>query len=192
MVGSTNDRAARPRAALTIWPLSPAGQQASKRRSSLCGVLVWLRGLPSQRRGLFLYTRTLRPLVLGNRCRSRFLPQMLFKRTRGLASRWLDLAEDRLRLDRLSRNDVGSTFFPWAFGPFLARQESMPPKEGVSPPPSSAPLRPLGHPIAQARSGTPTGGCVVDRLRPVDRHRGRGGRGLENSKEKRHGQHRFL
>jgi len=40
----------------------------------------------------------------------------------------------------------------------------------VSPPPSSAALRP--------------GGCVVDRLRPDDRHRGRGGRGLANSKEK--------
>jgi hypothetical protein len=25
---------------------------------------------------------------------------------------WLDLAEDRLRLDRLSRNAVVSTFFP--------------------------------------------------------------------------------
>jgi hypothetical protein len=41
----------------------------------------------------------------------------------------------------------------------------------VSPPPSSAVLRP-------AR------GCVADRLRPVDRHRGRDGRGLESSKEK--------
>ena len=30
----------------------------------------------------------------------------------------------------------------------------------------------------------PPCGCVVDRPRPVDRHRGRGGRGLENSKEK--------
>jgi uncharacterized protein (DUF736 family) len=45
-----------------------------------------------------------------------------------LASPWLDLAEDRLGLDRLSRNAVGSTFFPWAFGPFLARQESTPPR----------------------------------------------------------------
>src|SRR5258708_11467000 len=35
----------------------------------------------------------------------------------------------------------------------------------VSPPPSSAVLRPCG--------------CVVDRLRPSDRHRGRDGRGLE-------------
>jgi uncharacterized protein (DUF736 family) len=30
------------------------------------------------------------------------------------ASPWLDLAEGRLRLDRLNRNGVGSIFFPWA------------------------------------------------------------------------------
>jgi uncharacterized protein (DUF736 family) len=30
------------------------------------------------------------------------------------ASQWLDLAEGRLRLDRLSRNGCGATFFPWA------------------------------------------------------------------------------
>jgi uncharacterized protein (DUF736 family) len=30
------------------------------------------------------------------------------------ASQWLDLAEGRLRLDRLSRNGGGATFFPWA------------------------------------------------------------------------------
>ena len=53
---------------------------------------------------------------------------MLFSARERLASLWLDLAEDRLRLDRLSRNAVGSTFFPWAFGPFLARQESTPPR----------------------------------------------------------------
>jgi hypothetical protein len=29
------------------------------------------------------------------------------------ASQWLDLAEGRLRLDRLSRNGGGATFFPW-------------------------------------------------------------------------------
>jgi len=39
---------------------------------------------------------------------------MLFgaRAPRGLS--WLDLAEGRLRLDRLSRNGGGSTFFPWA------------------------------------------------------------------------------
>jgi len=40
----------------------------------------------------------------------------------------------------------------------------------VSPPPSSASLR-------------PEDGCVVDRLRPADRHRGRDGRGLEHQGE---------
>jgi hypothetical protein len=41
----------------------------------------------------------------------------------------------------------------------------------VSPPPSSAALRSAS-------------GCVVDRLRSLDRHRGRGGRGLGTAKEK--------
>src|SRR5579862_611005 len=44
--------------------------------------------------------------------------------------------------------------------PFLAQDKK------VSPPPSSAALR-------------PEDGCVGDRLRPADRHRGRDGRGLE-------------
>jgi hypothetical protein len=89
---------------------------------------------------------------------------MLFNAREYLASPWLDLAEDRLRLDRLSRNAAGLTFFPWA------KAHSSRGKK-VSPPSSSAALRPAS-------------GCVVDRLRPVDRHRGRGGRGLETSKEK--------
>jgi len=33
---------------------------------------------------------------------------------RPTASPWLDLAVGRLRLDRLSRNGGGATFFPWA------------------------------------------------------------------------------
>jgi len=38
---------------------------------------------------------------------------------------WADLAEDRLRLNRLCRNSVPPTFFPCRPGPsFLARQES--------------------------------------------------------------------
>ncbi|TXG98772.1 MAG: hypothetical protein E6R08_03830 [Nevskiaceae bacterium] len=55
-------------------------------------------------------------------------------------------------------------FLPLGSRPFLARQES--PYDGV--------LR-----FAPAR-----GGCVADRLRPVHRHRGRGGRGLETQQEK--------
>jgi len=96
------------------------------------------------------------------------------------ASQWLDLADGRLRLDRLSRNGGGTTFFPWPHHPtgkaplgtpvrpFLAGAKK------VAPPPSSAALRPA-RPKAS--------GCVVDRLRPADRHRGRGGRGLETAKE---------
>jgi uncharacterized protein (DUF736 family) len=39
---------------------------------------------------------------------------MLFSAREHLASHWLDLAESRLRLDRLNRNGGGDTFFPWA------------------------------------------------------------------------------
>ena len=39
---------------------------------------------------------------------------MLFNTREHLASHWLDLAEGRLRLDRLNRNGGGETFFPWA------------------------------------------------------------------------------
>jgi uncharacterized protein (DUF736 family) len=60
---------------------------------------------------------------------------MLLRVREHLASPWLDLAEDRLRLDRLSRNAVGSTFFPWA------KAHSSRGKK-VSPPSSSAALRP--------------------------------------------------
>jgi hypothetical protein len=80
-----------------------------------------------------------------------------------LASHWLDLAEGRLRLDRLNRNGVGETFFPWA---------SSIPREARKSHRRHPPLR-FGP-----------SGCGVDRLRLSDRHRGRGGRGLGNSKEK--------
>jgi uncharacterized protein (DUF736 family) len=62
---------------------------------------------------------------------------------------WLDLAGSRLRLDRLCRNGVGSTFFPWAEAHSSRGKK-------LSPPPSSAALRPArdassiasGFPIA--------------------------------------------
>jgi hypothetical protein len=38
--------------------------------------------------------------------------KMLFSAREHLASHWLDLAEGRLRLDRLNRNGGGETFFP--------------------------------------------------------------------------------
>jgi uncharacterized protein (DUF736 family) len=60
---------------------------------------------------------------------------MLFSAREHLASHWLDLAEGRLRLDRLNRNGSGETFFPWA------KAHSSRDKK-VSPPPSSAALRP--------------------------------------------------
>jgi hypothetical protein len=72
---------------------------------------------------------------------------MLFSAREHLASHWLDLAEGRLRLDRLNRNGVGETFFPWACHP--ARKSARGPRfahssrgKKVSPPPSSAALRP--------------------------------------------------
>ena len=91
------------------------------------------------------------------------LSKMLFSAREHLASHWLDLAEGRLRLDRLNRNGGGETFFPWA-----------------SPIPREARKSHRRHP--PLRFGP--SGCGVDRLRLSDRHRGRGGRGLENSKEK--------
>jgi hypothetical protein len=53
-----------------------------------------------------------------------FLPCRLFG-TRPKASQWLDLAKGRLRLDRLSRNGVGATFFPWPSAIPRGSQESL-------------------------------------------------------------------
>src|SRR3984893_5461342 len=104
------------------------------------------------------------PGILCRQCDVRhvFAQRRFSGRVSHAASLWLDLAEGRLRLDRLSRNGAGSTFFPWAMP--IPREATK-----VSPAPSSAPQR---HPS----------GCVVDRLRLSDRHRGRGGRGLETAK----------
>ena len=73
--------------------------------------------------------------------------KMLFSVREHLASHWPDLAEGRLRLDRLNRNGVGETFFPWACHP--ARKSARGPRfahssrgKKVSPTPSSAALRP--------------------------------------------------
>jgi hypothetical protein len=47
-------------------------------------------------------------------------------------SSWLDLARGRLRLDRLSHNGAGSTFFPWAMPiPREARKQA-PPRRGLA------------------------------------------------------------
>jgi len=52
--------------------------------------------------------------------------KILFSAREHLASHWLDLAEGRLRLDRLNRNGSGETFFPWALPIPRAGQESLP------------------------------------------------------------------
>ena len=57
---------------------------------------------------------------------------MLFSAREHLTSHWLDLAEGRLRLDRLNRNGFGETFFPWA---------SPIPRETRKSPQSHPPLR---------------------------------------------------
>src|SRR5438876_5580029 len=75
------------------------------------------------------------------------------------ASPWLDLAEGRLCLDRLSRNGVGSTFFPWA-----------------APIPREATKSHRRHP--PLRSGPRAGASSIAFGFPIA-HRGRGGRGLE-------------
>lgn len=117
---------------------------------------------------------------------------MLFIAREHGASPWLDLAEDRLRLDRLSRNVAASTFFPWTDHP-TGQARGTPdrpiPRETRKSPRRRPPLRygPRATPSHIRRKGgdgTPTVGCVADRPRPADRHRGRDGRGLENSKEK--------
>jgi len=76
-------------------------------------------------------------------------PEDAVRRADHTASPWLDLAGGRLRLDRLSRNGGGETFFPWA------KAHSSRGKK-LSSPPSSAALRPevgaasiaCGFPIA--------------------------------------------
>jgi len=74
---------------------------------------------------------------------------MLFSAREHLASHWLDLAEGRLRLDRLNRNGGGETFFPWA-----------------SPIPREARKSRRRHPPLRCGPS----GCGVDRLRLSDRH----------------------
>jgi uncharacterized protein (DUF736 family) len=86
---------------------------------------------------------------------------MLFSAREHLASHWLDLAEGRLRLDRLNRNGGRIDFLPLGFahssrGKKVARR----------------------HPPLRCGPS----GCGVDRLRLSDRHRGRGGRGLETAR----------
>ena len=85
---------------------------------------------------------------------------------------WLDLAEGRLRLDRLEpQRRRSSTFFPWTSTP-----RDKPRGDPVSPIPREARKSHRRHPPLALRPRC--AGCGVDRLRlSDDRHRGRGGRG---------------
>ena len=68
------------------------------------------------------------PGILGLLCgsiASWHVSKMLFSAREHLTSHWLDLAEGRLRLDRLNRNGGGETFFPWALPIPRAGQESL-------------------------------------------------------------------
>ena len=91
------------------------------------------------------------------------LENTLFNRTLSIRPLlWPDLAEGRLRLDRLAATPPDD-FLPLGYAHSsrdkkLARLASF------------ATLRPACR-------------CVANRLRPVDRHRGRDGRGLENSEQ---------
>src|SRR5258708_5349774 len=85
---------------------------------------------------------------------------MLFRRG-PTASPWLDLAVGRLpRSPEPQRRRFD--FLPLGFAHSSRGKK-------VAPPPSSAALRPAS-------------GCVVDHLRPADRHRGRDGRGFEQQR----------
>ena len=76
------------------------------------------------RNGRLLFARHASPLAQDPSGWPRLLVRMLFG-VRPTASPWLDLAVGRLRLDRLSRNGGGATFFPWASPIPRAGQESL-------------------------------------------------------------------
>jgi hypothetical protein len=123
-------------------------------------LMGWSRRRLCYGQGFSSFAWNARPLTRGTQrppC-----PDDAVRRADHTASFWLNLADGLLHLDRLRRNGGGSTFFPWAEAHSSRGKK-------LSPPPSSTALRPYG--------------CVVDRLRLSDRHRGRGGRGLETAKE---------
>jgi len=82
-------------------------------RGAVCDPLSWDDAVVFLRYGRRLFARCASPLALGPSGWPRLLPRMLFG-ARPTASFLADLARGRLRLDRLSRNGGGSTFFPWA------------------------------------------------------------------------------
>jgi hypothetical protein len=82
----------------------------------------------------------------------------------------------------------GATFFPWTSTP-RDKSRGDPglaiPREARKSTATILRCAPAQSPPHRASAmGTPGSGCVADRLRPSDRHRRRGGRGLETAKEK--------
>src|SRR5712671_7564364 len=120
----------------------------------------------------FPYARVSVPsLVAPDLLRGPCLPRLLLARLSGARpARPLDglISPQDGKPRSPCRNGGGETFFPWACHPASAGTPAAPiPREPRKsrrrhPPPRSGPK-----------------GCGVDRLRPVDRHRGRDGRGLE-------------
>ena len=106
----------------------------------------------------------IRPPSLQTPCSPASSPIILFEHAHTWPRDGQIWPETGCAIDRLSRNAVVSTFFPWADAHSSRGNKVLR---------RCPPLR-FGPPC----------GCVADRRRPVDRHRGRGGRGLENSKEK--------
>ncbi len=108
---------------------------------------------------------------------------------------WPDLAEGRLRLERLCHNGWSRLSSPADAPP--ARCAGTPDRRHssrsnkVAPAPSSAALRSQSSPHRASATGTPRR-CGVARLRPPDRHRGRNGAGSEDRTETEHGHHRHL
>ena len=91
-------------------------------------------GVPSVRQSFFLFAWKAGPLVRADRLVRHVFSQDAVQRTRPHGLSWLDLAEGRLRLDRLAAT-ASVDFLPLGFA-HSSRDKK------VSPPPSSAALRP--------------------------------------------------
>src|ERR1700675_4987551 len=115
---------------------------------------------PSVRQSFFPFAQKARPLVRANDIR---LLLTAAERANHAASHGLIWPKDGCASIAFAATESVRLSSP-GLRPFLAEDKK------VSPPPSSAALR-------------PEDGCVVDRLRPADRHRGRDGRGLEQPGE---------
>src|SRR5882757_7370139 len=120
-------------------------------------------GRPSARQGFFSFARGAWPLVRVTRYPPRLLLSAVGPASHAASNGviwpkdgWASIACAATAAERL---------FSPGLRPFLAQAKK------VSPPPSSAVLR-------------PEDGCVVDRLWPADRHRGRDGRRLRTARRR--------